>query len=193
MYAQTRSCIKKLLCQVYFMKKMLNTLYVTTQHSYLKKEGESIVVIQKKKIVLRLPLHTIDGIITFGAVSISPYLVSHYAKNDVTISHFSKYGHFLARVHGPVAGNVLLRREQYRYADDDFKSEKIVRYFIFGKIHNSRSVIRRVIRDHPEKVNIDKCRYCDQQLTAYLKKIQREFTVDSMRGMEGEAAREYFS
>jgi len=93
------------------MKKHLNTLFVTTQGAYLSKEGETVVVKAEGEIRLRLPVHTLGGIVCFGNVSCSPYLMGFCAENDVAISFLSEHGRFLARVQGPVSGNVLLRRE----------------------------------------------------------------------------------
>jgi len=175
------------------MKKLLNTLYVTTQHAYLKKEGESVVVMIDNETRLRLPIHTLDGIVTFGAVSVSPYLLHHCAKNNVTVSYLSEYGHFLARVHGPVSGNVLLRREQYRMADIEDICLEVSKSMLKGKIHNSRSVIRRAIRDHSEKIDADKMKYVELRISHYLNKIDRVEDIDSIRGIEGDAAGNYFS
>lgn len=175
------------------MKKLLNTLFVTSQHAYLKKEGESVVVIIDNEVRLRLPVHTLDGIVTFGAVSVSPYLLHHCAKNNVTVSFLSEYGHFLARVHGPVSGNVLLRREQFRLADEEAICLEISKSMLKGKIHNSRAVIRRALRDHSEKVDIDKMKYVELRLSHYLNKIDRIENIDCLRGVEGDAAGNYFS
>ena len=175
------------------MKKLLNTLYVTTQHAYLKKEGESVVVMIDNETRLHLPIHTLDGIVTFGAISISPYLLHHCAKNNVTVSYLSEYGQFLARVHGPVSGNVLLRREQYRMADIDDMCLEISKSMLKGKIHNSRAVIRRALRDHSEKVNIDKMKFVELRLSHYLNKIDSIDDIESLRGVEGDAAGNYFS
>jgi CRISPR-associated protein Cas1 len=100
------------------MKKLLNTLYVTTQGAYLAKEGETVVVKVNQEVRLRVPVHTIGGIVCFGNVSCSPFLMGFCGENGVGISFLSEYGRFLARVQGAVSGNVLLRREQYRKADD---------------------------------------------------------------------------
>src|SRR4030043_740546 len=106
------------------MKKHLNTLFVTTQGAYLSKEGETVVVKVEGEIRLRVPVHTIGGIVSFGNVSCSPYLMGFCAENDVGLSFLTEHGRFLARVQGPVSGNVLLRRQQYRCADDqDFSAE----------------------------------------------------------------------
>ena len=100
------------------MKKHLNTLFVTTQGAYLAKEGETVVVKVDGEVRIRIPVHTIAGIVCFGNVSCSPYLMGFCAENSVAISFLSEHGRFLAKVQGPVSGNVLLRREQYRRADD---------------------------------------------------------------------------
>ena len=99
------------------MKKHLNTLFVTTQGAYLSKEGETVVVKVEGEVRLRVPVHTIGGIVCFGNVSCSPFLMGFCAENQVAISFLSEHGRFLAKVQGPVSGNVLLRREQYRKAD----------------------------------------------------------------------------
>jgi len=101
------------------MKKLLNTLFVTTQGAYLSKEGETVVVNVEKEVKLRVPIHTLGGIVCFGNVACSPFLMGFCAQNSVGLSFLSEYGRFLARVQGPVTGNVLLRREQYRRADDE--------------------------------------------------------------------------
>jgi CRISP-associated protein Cas1 len=101
------------------MKKLLNTLFVTTQGSYLSKEGETVVVKVEKEVKVRIPIHTLSGIVCFGNVSMSPFLMGFCAEKDVSVSFLTEYGRFLARIKGPVSGNVLVRREQYRRADND--------------------------------------------------------------------------
>lgn len=174
------------------MKKHLNTLYVTTQNSYLFKEGESVVVKVENENRLRLPVHTLDGIVCFGAVSMSPFLMHHCAENAVSVSFLSEYGKFLARVQGPVAGNVLLRREQYRIADQPVASSAIVRSFLIGKLSNTRTVVRRALRDHAEKTDVQTLEKAEQRLTQYLQRLAAPRPVDELRGIEGEAAASYF-
>jgi CRISPR-associated protein Cas1 len=174
------------------MKKHLNTLYVTTQNSYLFKEGESVVVKVENENRLRLPIHTLDGIVCFGAVSMSPFLMHHCAENDVSVSFLSEYGKFLARIQGPVAGNVLLRREQYRRADNPAASADITRSFLIGKLSNTRAVVRRAMRDHAEKTNTQTLQKAEQRLTQYLQRLTTPRPVDELRGIEGEAAASYF-
>ncbi len=130
------------------MRKMLNTLYVTSQGAYLNKEGETVVVNIERETRLRLPIHTLSSIVCFGQVTCSPFLLGHCAEKDVSVSFMTSYGKFLARVQGPVAGNVLLRREQYRRADDLTASARLARMFVLGKVTNCRTVMNRVLRDH---------------------------------------------
>ena len=174
------------------MKKYLNTLYVTTQNSYLRKEGESVVVRIENENKLRLPIHTLDGIVCFGAVSMSPYLMHHCAETDTAVSFLSEYGKFLARVQGPVSGNVLLRREQYRVADNKEKSNDIARSFLLGKLANARAVIRRALRDHPEKVDESVLKTSETRLSYYLNRLKDKSPISEIRGIEGEAAASYF-
>ncbi len=111
------------------MKKHLNTLFITTQGAYLSKEGETIVVKVQNEVRLRLPVHTIGGIVCFGNVLCSPFLLGFCAESGVGVSFLTEYGKFLARVQGPVSGNVLLRREQYRKADKPDATVEIVRSY----------------------------------------------------------------
>lgn len=125
------------------MRKLLNTLYVSTQGSYLRKEGETVVVEQETEKVLQLPIHTLGGIVCFGNVLCSPFLLGFCAEKDISVSFMTEYGRFLAAVKGPVSGNVLLRREQYRKADDPDITKAIASNIILAKVANSRTVINR--------------------------------------------------
>ena len=172
------------------MKKHLNTLYVTTQNAYLHKEGQSVVVKVEQENKLRVPVHTLDGIVCFGAVSMSPFLMHHCAENNVAVSFLSQYGKFLARIQGPVSGNVLLRREQYRVADHPEAAATIAANMLIGKIANARAVLRRAQRDHGENQEL---KTAESRLTQYLRRLERSMPIDELRGNEGEAAASYFS
>jgi len=174
------------------MKKYLNTFYVTTQQAYLLKEGESVVVRVEKQDRLRLPIHTLNGIVCFGAVSMSPFLMHHCAEHNVAVSFLSEYGRFLARIQGPVSGNVLLRREQYRVADTPECAANIATNILIGKLANSRAVVRRTLRDHADSVNDGLLEKAGKLLTQYLQRLKREWTTDELRGIEGQAASTYF-
>ncbi|VGO14203.1 CRISPR-associated endonuclease Cas1 [Pontiella desulfatans] len=172
------------------MKKHLNTLYVTTQNAYLHKEGQSVVVNVEKETRLRVPVHTLDGIVCFGAVSMSPFLMHHCAESNVAVSFLSQYGKFLARIQGPVSGNVLLRRGQYRIADDPDATAAIARNMLVGKLANARAVLRRALRDHGEN---DPLKKAESRLTQYLRRLETPMPIDELRGNEGEAAASYFA
>ena len=174
------------------MKRHLNTLFVTTQGAYLAKEGETVIVKVENEVRLRIPVHTIGGIVCFGQVSCSPYLMGYCAEQNVAISFLTEYGRFLAKVQGPVSGNVLLRREQYRQADNPETSAVIARAVLTGKIANCRIVLERVLRDHSDKIEINAVTMASQKLAYSLKRVQSELPLDILRGIEGEAALTYF-
>lgn len=176
------------------MKKLLNTLFVTSQGAYLNKEGLSVVINLEHKEILRLPVHNIGAITCFGQVSCSPYLMHFCAENDIVISFLSESGQFLARVHGPVSGNVLLRRAQYRNADSPEFSASVARSVIAAKIANSRTVLLRYLRDHQtdsEASTITDITNAMKQSASSV--LTNSYSVDELRGIEGSAAEKYFS
>jgi CRISPR-associated protein Cas1 len=175
------------------MKKHLNTLFVTTQGAYLAKEGESVVVKVDRETRLRVPVHTIGGIVCFGQVSCSPYLMGFCAERDVAVSFLSESGRFLARVQGPVSGNVLLRREQYRRADKYETSAEIAKTVLTGKLANCRTVLQRALRDHENKLDGEEIRQASKRLACSLRTLKSERSLDAIRGIEGDAAHTYFS
>ncbi len=175
------------------MKKHLNTLFVTTQSAYISKEGETVVVKVDGEIRLRVPVHTIGGIVCFGNVSCSPFLMGFCAENDVAISFLSEYGRFLARVQGPVSGNVLLRREQYRRADDLKFSAEVAKFVVTGKIANCRTVLQRALRDHASKIEEQDVRNAVMRLNHLIELLSQEQPLDVLRGIEGDAAHIYFN
>lgn len=175
------------------MKKHLNTLFVTTQGAYLSKEGETVVVSVEKETRLRIPVHTIGGIVCFGNVLCSPFLMGFCAENDVAVSFLTERGRFLARIKGPVSGNVLLRREQYRRADDMDFSARMAGYFLTGKLANCRTVLNRALRDHNEKLNVEEVKDASKRIGYSLELLQKDIPLNGIRGIEGDAAHAYFS
>lgn len=173
------------------MKKHGNTLYVTTQGSYLSKNGETVDVLVEGTSKLKLPLHTLDGIVCFGQVSASPFLMGACAERDVAVSFLTETGRFLACVRGPISGNVLLRRQQYRAADNLKASAELARSFVTGKLANCRSVLRRATRDHADKINIEALTDAADKLNGCVAKIE-SCSLDALRGIEGDASRHYF-
>ena len=175
------------------MKKHLNTLFVTTQGAYLAKEGETVVVKVEQSVRLRIPVHTIGGIVCFGNVGCSPFLMGFCAEHGVGISFLTEHGRFLARIQGPVSGNVLLRREQYRKADDPAFSVAMARAVLIGKIANCRTVLQRALRDHSEKLEAGQIADTVKRLNNHLELLNRDQPLDILRGLEGDAAHIYFS
>ena len=172
------------------MRKLLNTLYVTRPEAYLHKEGETVAVDIEKKTVLRLPIHTIEGIVTFGNVMVSPYLFNLCAARGVCVSMLSEHGRFLARVEGPVSGNVMLRMAQMRAHESPAQKGELARNFVIGKISNCRTVLQRRLRDHGETPAL-------KEVEALHKDVLRRLRVSPpetvrIRGLEGEAAAAYF-
>lgn len=175
------------------MRKLLNTLFVTSPDSYLARDGENIVIQVDGKEKMRMPIHTLEGVVCFGYAGASPSLMSLCAKRGVGLSFHNEYGKFLARVSGEVQGNVLLRKKQYKVSDDEEESIPIVRNCLQAKILNSRTVIQRAIRDHSDSINVSKIEEVSCRLLNSIKQVENSSNIDSLRGIEGDAAKLYFS
>jgi len=174
------------------MRKLLNTLYVSSQGSYLRREGETVVVEKEKQQVLQLPIHTISSIVCFGNVLCSPFLLGFCAERDVAVSFLSEHGRFLASVRGPISGNVLLRRQQYRMADDEQTTRGIAVNVVSGKLANCRIVLNRTVRDHSEKIDSNALKEVSKKISKIIERVSRADDTDVVRGFEGQAAAEYF-
>ncbi len=172
------------------MKKLLNTLYVTRQESYLHKERETIVIKQGDDKLGQFPSLAIANILCFGQVSVSPFLMGYCADQGIGLAFYTEYGRFLARVQGRQAGNVLLRRAQYRWADDQEKSVSVARLMVAAKIANGRAVLLREMRNHGENSLI---RGAVDHLATSLRRVKHAQSVAEAMGMEGDAASHYFS
>lgn len=175
------------------MKRHLNTLFVTTQGAYLAKESETVLVRVEGETRLRMPILNLAGIVCFGNVRCSPFLMGLCAKRQVAISFLTERGRFLAAIRGPTSGNVLLRREQYRRSDDEARCLEIARPMIAAKVANSRSVIVRALREQNGLPNASALRQAAASLRASVHEIQQATSLDILRGLEGQAARSYFA
>ncbi|HVJ48738.1 type I-C CRISPR-associated endonuclease Cas1c [Desulfitobacterium sp.] len=174
------------------MRKMLNVLYVTTPDAFLAKEGENLIVKVKNEEVFRTPIHYLEGVVTFGYQGASPALLGLCVERGVFVTFLNEHGKFLARVSGPVKGNVLLRRKQYRDADAPQECVKIASRFIMGKVANCRTVIRRYESDHAEKLD-NNTEWVRKELAASVVRLSRAGSLGDIRGIEGEMAKNYFS
>jgi len=173
------------------MKHMLNTLYVTQPKSYLFKEGETVVVKQEEKRVIQLPIHTIGQIVCFGfEIVVTPPLMEFCAANSVSIAWLSDSGKFLGRVEGPIKGNVLLRREQYRWADNHDQALAVARCLVAAKINNCRINLQRFLRNQGGKS--EEVSFASDRLAHLLRQVEQSADMEKLRGIEGEAASAYF-
>lgn len=175
------------------MRKLLNTLYVTSPSTYLSLDGENIVILKEDQEVARIPLHNLEGIVAFGYTGASPALMGACAKRSIALSFMKQSGKFLARVVGEVRGNVTLRKAQYRLSDNKEQSVQIAKNFILGKIYNARWVIERATRDYAIRLNVDKLKKVSKVLANSLQSVDRCEDLEQLRGFEGEAASQYFS
>ncbi|CUO81985.1 type I-C CRISPR-associated endonuclease Cas1 [Eubacterium sp. am_0171] len=175
------------------MKKLLNTLYVTSENSYLSLDGENIVVLDSEKEVGRLPLHNLEGIVSFGYRGTSPALMGACADRNISLCYLTPQGKFLARVSGKVKGNVILREQQYASSQSEEKSLEIAKNCIIGKVHNARWVLERATRDHSMQIDVEKVKSASDKLRKSLELIKSCHSKEQLRGFEGEAASVYFS
>ena len=172
------------------MKKLLNTLYVQTQGTYLRREGETVVAEKDGEVKLRLPIHTLQGIVAFGNVMASPFLLGLCAERGICVSFLTESGRFLARVEGPVSGNVLLRLAQVRAHEDKATKGGIARSFLIGKLMNARNVLMRRIRDHGPSVPLSDA---VEKIVDVLRRVKdSDPDAERLRGLEGEAGAVYF-
>lgn len=175
------------------MRKLLNTLYITSPDTYLSLDGENIVILKEQIEVSRFPLHNLEGIVAFGYTGASPALMGACAKRNISLSFMKQSGRFLARVVGEVRGNVTLRKTQYRLSDNEEESNKIAKNFILGKIYNTRWVVERATRDYALRLDVDKLKRVSKGLVNSLKLVEHSENLEQLRGYEGEAASQYFS
>ena len=174
------------------MKQLLNTLFVTSEDIYLSLEGENVLANRDKQVLARYPLHTLQNIVSFSYSGASPALMGACAEKGIGLAFCSPRGRFLARICGENTGNVLLRRAQYRAADDPEKSYRIARDMIFGKLHNARWSVERTIRDHGLRVDKEALSRASQELQSLLPQVLEVENPDSLRGLEGVGAAAYF-
>lgn len=174
------------------MKRLLNTLYVLREDSYLRLDGENVVVQQGEEVAARFPLHTLQSIVCFSYAGATPQLMGACAQRDVALSFYTPRGRFLCAVSGENQGNVLLRKRQYRLSGDEDASCRIARNMLVGKVYNSRMVVERALRDHPQRVDVPRLQAASQALAEALPLIEGETNLDTLRGMEGKAALCYF-
>lgn len=177
------------------MKKLLNTLFVTSQGAYLSREGETVLVKREHEIALQVPVHTLEGIVVLANSTLSTPFLGFCAERGVQVSLLSEQGRFYARVQGPVHGNVLLRREQYRAAGDPQRAARAAFAMVAAKVANCRGVLLRAAREREEgRPELEgACAGLARSLGALAARQARgELTLEGVRGCEGDCARQYF-
>lgn len=175
------------------MRALLNTLFITTPGAYLSRERDTIAVQVDHETRVRIPIHTLEGIICFGQVSCTPFLLELAAENGVAVTFCRENGRFMARMQGPVSGNVLLRRRQYQASDDCAVSAAIAKSIVIAKVANSRVVLLRAARERADKDVIRALEFAGMRLSRIQDAVASEDNLDIFRGHEGDAAETYFS
>jgi len=174
------------------MKKLLNTLYITTEDAYLSLNGETVDVFFGDNTHKQIPLHTLNGIVCFSYKGASPALMGKCAEMGILLSFFTPFGRYLCDTGTCTDGNVYLRRTQFRWADDEEKRLSIVKNIIIAKLYNSKYLILHYMRDHPLQTDCEKIRLAADRIGTYLEAVKTADDIDSIRGIEGNAAAEYF-
>jgi CRISP-associated protein Cas1 len=175
------------------MKKLLNILYVTNPEAYLARDGENVVVRLYDKEAFRTPAHYLEGIVTFGYTGVSPALLGMCVEKNITVSMLTPFGRHMATVEGLPKGNVLLRRKQYRMADNEVESSRLSSCFIIGKLAGCRTVLRRFISDYGGTFETNSINSACTLLVRNMLKLDQKNNLDEIRGLEGESARAYFA
>lgn len=175
------------------MKKLLNTLYISSENSYLSLDGENVVIYEEKSEIGRVPLHNLEGIVSFGYRGTSPALMGACAERNISLCYLTPQGKFLARVSGRIKGNVVLRQQQYASCREEEKSLEIAKNCIIGKVYNARWVLERALRDHSMQIDTERVKNASEYLKNSLNLIRSSETKEQLRGYEGEAASIYFS
>lgn len=176
------------------MRKLLNTLYVTNPDVFLSKEGDNVVAKIENREVMRLPALNLESIVCFNNLGVSKYLMAMCAEHNIGLCFLTSSGRFLARVTGGTNGNVLLRRKQYRLADDKDKALLISKIMIRGKIHNSRKIVERFKRDHVSSTEeLSRVESISNILKVNMRQAMNTESANELRGVEGDAAANYFS
>jgi CRISPR-associated protein Cas1 len=175
------------------VKKLLNTVYVTTEGTALRKDGENLVAEVEGIEKARVPLHMLGAVVAFGPVLVSPALIGACAGAGIAIALLDRAGRFQARIEGPVSGNVLVRRAQYRASE---AAEEVARSLVIGKVANQRAVLMRALRDHGGEMRAEARASVEAAALRIAQVLRRatwtDATLDALRGSEGEAATLYF-
>lgn len=172
--------------------QLLNTLYVTLPESYLRLDNDTLRLQVEDETRLRVPLHHLQAVVCFGHVNLSAPLMHRLAEAGIALVLLDANGRFKARLEGPVAGNVLLRQAQHRAVESPTFVLEAARALVAGKIKNQRHVLLRGAREAKQAEDETLLTRAALDLAASLRALPEAPTLDTLRGVEGEAARNYF-
>lgn len=182
------------------MHTLLNTLYLTTAGTYAHLDGDTVIVEIPDENKVKIPILHLGGITCFGRISLSTSLMQRFAEKGKQVTFHSFNGRFKARVVGPTKGNVLLRTSQFEAYSSDVTTARLARRFVEGKIWNARTNVMRGSRESDTSVASEELKTVGQHLKRSLDKLDSmEFNgnvdgaIDTIRGIEGEATKRYFS
>lgn len=174
------------------MRELLNVLYVQAQGAVLHLDADTVRVEVERETRLRAPLLRLGGIVVFGQVTVTPFLIHRCAMDGRSVVWLDRHGRFRARVEGPVRGNVLLRRAQHVAAMDVDRAAHIARQFVAAKVQNARQVLLRAAREADDTADGSALAAVAERLGRILATLPRIQDVNDLRGAEGEAARAHF-
>jgi CRISPR-associated protein Cas1 len=175
------------------VKKLLNTLYITTPNSYLSLDGENIVILLEENEKFRMPFVNIENIVCFGYMGASPALMGKCADNNLSISFLKPNGEYMGRILGKTKGSVILRKIQYGLSDDNKFCLEFSKNIIASKLCNSRNTLERTIRDNSDKMDISNLKIASNYMAENINKVYEFDDLDKLRGFEGINAKNYFS
>ncbi|HIW22178.1 MAG TPA: CRISPR-associated endonuclease Cas1, partial [Candidatus Dorea intestinavium] len=174
------------------MRRLLNTLFITTPETYLSLDGANVVVLKGEERLGRIPLHNLESIVTMGYAGASPALMDACMQNNISLVFLTASGRYRGRVIGKSKGNVVLRKKQYLVSEDTVESCKIARNFIVAKLYNQRWMLERMTRDHGLRIDTALFKQVSYELKSFIEVIRAIEDLDSLRGIEGQAANRYF-
>lgn len=174
------------------LRELLNTLFVQTQGAYVRLDHETLKLEVEREVKLQMPLQHLGGMVLFGNVLVSPFLLHRFAEDGRSIVWLGKTGRFKGRLAGPTSGNVLLRNAQYEAHRDPYRVAAIARNLVAGKVRNARTLVQRSAREAASPEDRTVLEDAAKALGWSLRDAGKAVSVAEVRGIEGQAGRVYF-
>lgn len=175
------------------MRKLLNTLFVTNPEAYLSLDGNNAVLLEDGKVLFRIPVNNLEGVICFNYLGASPKFMQYCTDRNINVSFITPFGRYMAGMCGRIKGNVLLRKKQYFMSEDTGFCLNISKNLICSKLFNCRYEVNRSIRDNKNKADVSALEYTSMALKNAISAVSACRSMEELRGLEGDAARQYFS